>query len=122
MFQISKKHQFSASHILSGLREGHPCGRLHGHNYEIELVLQGEEVGAEGFLVDYGDLRPFFAWIDDELDHRHLNDVIPSQPSAENLSRLLNLMAREVLTLPEDIDIIVRVSETSKTSAEWRAS
>ena len=39
MFSISKQFHFCASHIIEGVPEGHPCGRLHGHNYVVELVL-----------------------------------------------------------------------------------
>ena len=40
MYTITKRFAFSASHIIGGLPNGHPCARLHGHNYEVEVVLQ----------------------------------------------------------------------------------
>ena len=42
MNTISKEFHFSASHQLFGLKEGHPCGRLHGHNYIVKIFLSGE--------------------------------------------------------------------------------
>ncbi len=40
MYTIAKRFTFSASHVIGGLPEEHPCARLHGHNYEVEVVLQ----------------------------------------------------------------------------------
>jgi 6-pyruvoyltetrahydropterin/6-carboxytetrahydropterin synthase len=89
MYRIGKQFHFSASHQLEGLPDGHPCGRLHGHNDQVELILTAELLDDTGFVVDYGDLRPFQQLIDQELDHRHLNDVLPFQTSAENIARYL---------------------------------
>src|SRR5690606_31655254 len=30
---------FEASHQLRGLRDGHPCGRLHGHSYVVNVPV-----------------------------------------------------------------------------------
>ena len=37
MFVIKKRFSFSAAHRLLDLPAGHKCGRLHGHNYIVEL-------------------------------------------------------------------------------------
>lgn len=42
MRTLSKEFHFSAAHRLEGLQEGHPCGRMHGHNYIIRVFLIGE--------------------------------------------------------------------------------
>jgi 6-pyruvoyltetrahydropterin/6-carboxytetrahydropterin synthase len=41
MHRIGKRFSFSASHFIGGLPAEHPCARLHGHNYEVEVSLQG---------------------------------------------------------------------------------
>jgi 6-pyruvoyltetrahydropterin/6-carboxytetrahydropterin synthase len=116
---ISKSHHFSASHVLPGLRSGHPCGRLHGHNYEVVLEVTGPVV--HGWVLDYGDLKPFFAAVDALLDHRHLNDVLPEglSPTAENLAAWLHVLARGSVPGLESADLHLRigVSETPKTWA-----
>ena len=100
-YTISKRHHFSASHILAGLPEGHPCGRLHGHNYEIDVRLSSASVDpVTGFVLDYGELKPFLAWVDSTLDHRHLNDLLTdTNPTAENLSRILVSSELKILVL-----------------------
>jgi 6-pyruvoyltetrahydropterin/6-carboxytetrahydropterin synthase len=116
MYTITKQFHFSASHQLDTLPPAHPCARLHGHNYIVELVLQAATVNEHGFVVDYLDLKAFKNYLDEELDHRHLNDILPFPTSAENLARHLYQWARE--RWPEVT--AVRVSETPKTWAEYR--
>jgi 6-pyruvoyltetrahydropterin/6-carboxytetrahydropterin synthase len=117
-YRISKEFHFSASHRLTGLPQDHPCSRLHGHNYAVSLELSAPDGGLDeaGFVRDYGDLADFKKWLDHELDHRHLNEVVGLNPSAENLSRWMYQAWSE--RLPELA--AVRVSETAKTWAEYR--
>jgi len=116
MFSIAKQFHFSASHIIEGVAEDHPCGRLHGHNYVVELVLESERLDQVGFIVDYNELKPFGDLIDNELDHRHLNDVLPGSTSAEAIAQYLYVKAKALW--PQVC--AVRVSETAKTWAEYR--
>lgn len=118
-YTISKEFAFSASHQLHGLRDGHPCGRVHGHNYVVRIQLRARSVAATGFVVDYGDLKPVSQWLDDNLDHRHLNDVLAFQPSAENMARFLAELVPTLVPLPSHVTVAVAVSETPKTWAEW---
>jgi 6-pyruvoyltetrahydropterin/6-carboxytetrahydropterin synthase len=115
MFTISKRFEFSASHQLTGLPEDHPCARVHGHNYTVEVVLQSDTLDDTGFVVDFGELKPLKTYLDDTLDHRHLNDVLPFQPSCEQLAHHLYQWCRERW---EQV-VMVRVSETPKSYAEY---
>jgi 6-pyruvoyltetrahydropterin/6-carboxytetrahydropterin synthase len=117
MYIISKEFHFSASHRLEHLPEDHPCFRLHGHNYVVELVLHAEELNQDSFVIDYRKLEPFKRIVDDELDHRHLNDVVPGTTSAEYLAQWLYGRAKQ---LWPDLIYAVRISETQKTWAEYR--
>jgi 6-pyruvoyltetrahydropterin/6-carboxytetrahydropterin synthase len=116
MFTITKRFDFSASHVLEHLSADHPCARLHGHNYAVEVVIRAPDLDERGFCgVDYRELDPFQRYIDETLDHRHLNDALPVRPTAENLARFLFGEARKV----SPFVAAVRVSETSKTWAEY---
>jgi len=86
-YTISKRFDFSASHRLAGLREDHPCGRHHGHNFIVEVELSTFDLTDVGFVLDYGDLGPLKEWLDDTMDHRHLNEVVTFNPTAENMAR-----------------------------------
>lgn len=118
-YKISKEFHFSASHQLHGLVDGHPCGRVHGHNYVIRVTLTGDTLNDDGFLLDYNDMAPFGRWLDDTLDHRHLNDQMPGQPSAENMARYMTHKVTETMPVPDGVTVSVAVSETPKTWAEW---
>ncbi|GAA3719208.1 6-carboxytetrahydropterin synthase [Streptomyces tremellae] len=116
--RITKRFDFSASHQLGGLHESHQCARLHGHNYAVELELSAEQsdLTPVGFVRDYGDLSVFKKWLDETLDHRHLNDVVDGNPTAENLA--VWMFTQWEKDFPELTS--VRVSETPKTWAEYR--
>jgi len=118
-FHITKEFHFSASHRLDHLPDGHQCGRVHGHNYVavLELTASRDQLTKSGFVRDYGSLSDFKAWIDTEVDHRHLNDVTGGlNPSAENLAAWMFDMWASVY--PELT--AVRISETPRTWAEYR--
>lgn len=113
MYKISKQFAFSASHILEGLTNEHPCARLHGHNYLVTVHLKSNEVNEIGFVQDYRELSIIKEYIDNNLDHRHLNDIIPMNPTAENLAcYLYNIFKNKIPLL-----YAIEVSETPKTSA-----
>jgi 6-pyruvoyltetrahydropterin/6-carboxytetrahydropterin synthase len=113
MYKINKRFTFSASHMLEGLSDGHPCARLHGHNYVVTLHLRTETLNEIGFVADYHDLDFVKKYIDRHLDHRHLNDVLEFNPSAENIAKYLFDLFREKLPRLYALE----VSETPKTSA-----
>jgi 6-pyruvoyltetrahydropterin/6-carboxytetrahydropterin synthase len=117
MFRISKEFSFSASHQLLGLPGDHPCARLHGHNYQVEVELAAERLDAHGFVRDYRQLDQFKCYLDEEIDHRHLNEVFGSEAvTAEFLALSFFTWCRA--RWPEVS--AVRVSETPRTWAEYR--
>ena len=131
MHRISKRIEFSASHILEGLADDHPCSRLHGHNYAVEVEVEGTPDPEVGFVLDYHALGGVKRWADDTLDHRHLNDVFEMNPTAENLASYIFGIAPDLIR--EELDAngwvagswsvsAVRVYETPKTCAEFRLS
>ena len=56
--------------MLFGLGDDHPCSRLHGHNYEVEVLAAADELDERGFVVDFRELDAVKDWIDATLDHR----------------------------------------------------
>lgn len=121
MYRVSKRFGFSASHVLHGLGDDHPCSRLHGHNYEIEVLAEADQLDQRGFVVDFRELDEVKSWIDDTLDHRHLNDVMEGQPSAEAIARLVHGWCKA--NLPPAVAgkvIAVRAWETPRAYAEYR--
>lgn len=121
MYRVAKQFSFSASHVLAGLGDDHPCSRLHGHNYVVEVVAEADRLDERGFVVDFAELDPVKGWIDATLDHRHLNDVLEGQPSAEAIARLTFEWCRANLPPPVAGKVAaVRVWETPRAWAEYR--
>lgn len=117
MYRIRKSFQFSASHQLQGLPDDHPCTRLHGHNYEVIVELASDTLNSTGFVRDYRELSEFKQYIDNTLDHRHLNDVLgENNTTAEKIAFHLYTWCNN--RWPEVS--AVSVSETPKTWAEYR--
>jgi 6-pyruvoyltetrahydropterin/6-carboxytetrahydropterin synthase len=114
---ISKEFHFSASHVLE-LPAWHPCARMHGHNYVVvlELSARPEDLNEVGFVRDFRDLDGFKKWVDDTLDHRHLNEVMEEPPSSENLA--MWIFHRWIDRFPELT--AVSISETPPTRAVYR--
>lgn len=120
MYVIAKKFKFDAAHQLMGLAEGHKCGNLHGHTYTVEISLMSQSLDAHGFVLDFNEMKPIKKYIDEELDHKFLNDVVPFQTTSENLARHFYDKARELLDLRDGVLVdVVKVSETESTYAMY---
>lgn len=115
MYKISKRFDFSASHQLKGLPETHQCARLHGHNYQINVTLIGDELDEVGFIVDYGKLDGIKRYLDIFVEHEHLNDVFDFNPTAENMAKHFYGIFKDMF--PQVFS--VRVKETEKTEAVY---
>lgn len=115
-YAIRKRYTFAASHQLDGLPSDHQCARLHGHNYVVWLELAAEQLVEPGFVRDFGELKRFKAYLDDFLDHRHLNHVLPFNPTAELLAMHLYEVADDLW----DGVVAVAVEETGTSWAEYR--
>jgi 6-pyruvoyl tetrahydropterin synthase len=81
-----------ATRSVLGLCEGglfvRACGTGPGAGEEViedRVVLDDA-----GFVADFGELDPLKDYLDAELDHRDLNEVLPVQPSCENIARYLH--------------------------------
>ena len=119
-YEISKEFAWSASHRLDGLPDGHPCSRLHGHNYIARVTIAADTLDPVGFVLDFGRLSVLRDYIDAHLDHRHLNDVMDENPTAEHLAHHLTDRAAALLAgarTDTGMYVSVDVSETPKTWA-----
>jgi len=125
VFTISKEFAWSASHQLAGLPDDHQCARLHGHNYVLKVELRSSALDSVGFVLDYGELAPVKRLVDTELDHRHLNDVLDFNPTAERMAvwlwqRIVDELGPQ-LRQAQVTTLAVHLSETPKTWASWEA-
>ena len=81
--RIGRTYTFSAAHSL----EGHPkCGRVHGHNYKVEVCVRTRI--AHPLNIDFYDIDRHMKAIIRMLDHRDLNEII-EYPTAENICEFI---------------------------------
>ncbi|MEV0039455.1 6-carboxytetrahydropterin synthase [Streptomyces sp. NPDC050804] len=89
VFTIGKRFGFEAGHRLSGLPPEHKCARQHGHSYAIEPILTAASLQEPGFVTDFGALAPFKEFLNTELDHRNLHEILSFEPTSERLAQFL---------------------------------
>lgn len=57
---------------------------VHGHNWRITVYCASETLDEDGLVVDFCEIERRVAGV---LDHSDLNEVLPCNPSTENLAR-----------------------------------
>ncbi|EPR39852.1 queuosine biosynthesis protein QueD [Desulfovibrio sp. X2] len=103
---------FDAAHRLPCVPEGHKCGNLHGHTFQVEVHVSGEVEEASGWVLDFGDIKETAKPVIARLDHAYLNDIEGLEnPTSENIARWLwpQLKSR----LPALSCLVVRETPTS---------
>ena len=83
MYKVRKTLSLSASHHIS-FAGGTQTEPDHGHNWKITVWCAAEELDADGMVVDFVEIEHRLL---DALDHRDLNEVLPFNPTTENLAR-----------------------------------
>ncbi|NOY11686.1 MAG: 6-carboxytetrahydropterin synthase QueD [Archaeoglobi archaeon] len=110
--RIGVREKFSAAHSIPGHEK---CGRLHGHNFMVEVEIEGE-VKENGMVMDFYDLKKLLREILSEFDHRILNEII-EVPTSENICVEIFKKLRE-----RGLNVVrVRVYESEDKWAELTA-
>ncbi len=90
MFELEISRSISAAHQLRGYDGA--CCNLHGHNYEIIVVLHAKELDAIGIGVDFKKLKAAADELLASYDHAFLNDLpdyANINPTSENMAMVL---------------------------------
>jgi 6-pyruvoyltetrahydropterin/6-carboxytetrahydropterin synthase len=108
---------FSSAHNLRNYNGN--CENLHGHNWKVEAILQGERLDNIGMLVDFKILKKHLKQILDELDHKYLNDTeyfSKVNPTSENMAQYIYNRLKESFG---DLVFKVIVWESENAAAEY---
>ena len=73
MFTLCIRESFAAAHRIE-MYHG-KCEDLHGHNFRVEALFEGGQVGADGMVVDFALLKSFLRTIVADLDHKYINEI-----------------------------------------------
>ena len=134
--RITRRAQFCAAHRLhredwSDEQNREVFGdcsnpHWHGHNYTLEVTVEGEVDPGTGFVMDLKQLKHAMkARVVDDVDHRNLNLEVPwmtdVMPSTENFA--VAIWHQLESALPEGVRLVrVFVQETPNNSAEYVGS
>lgn len=83
MYYVTKRMEIAGAHRLT-LPYSSKCRDLHGHNWLVTVHCRAEQLDENGMVCDFTAVKML---IHDRLDHKFLNDVVPFNPTAENIAR-----------------------------------
>jgi len=83
MFYVEKRLEISAAHRLS-LDYESKCSTLHGHNWLVTVCCRSSELDQNGMVFDFTHIKKKVHGV---LDHKCLNDILPCNPTAENIAQ-----------------------------------
>lgn len=130
MVLIATSADFEAAHRQLG--DNDKCGSLHGHNWHVDFVLDGEVTDSLGYLVNFSRLKDVIAI----YDHRVIlckDDplidvlfkagqrvaVIDENPTCENLARII---CEQVANLADEfkfVSVTVWENDHSRATVVW---
>ena len=131
LVRVTRRVHFSAAHrlhnpALSDEENERIFGlcnspNWHGHNYELDVTVEGDVDPVTGYVVDLGLLRDAAEKVIGDLDHRNLNLDVPwlagMLPSTENLVvAIWNRLAPQV---PRGKLVRLVLWETPRNAAEY---
>jgi 6-pyruvoyltetrahydropterin/6-carboxytetrahydropterin synthase len=116
--KIAAQFGFEAAHRLPNLPDGHKCKNLHGHNYRLEVSVEGP-LDERGFVMDYAELEDIVDPIIKRVDHRFLNEIDGLEnPTSEVMAAWF--MAQIKPHLPGKT-VTLRIYETPRYWVEFAA-
>ncbi len=87
MYKIRKRIEVAGSHCLK-LDYESPCKNLHGHNWFVTVEISSKVLDKNGMVMDFKKLKGIIQdKVHDIIDHKNINDVLPFNPTAENMAK-----------------------------------
>ena len=116
MYELEITKHFSGAHKLAGYPGD--CRKLHGHNWNVTVLLQASELDEIGIALDFKVLKKELNSILDMLDHKDINTL----PEFEEVSPSSEILSKFIYTkLKEKIVCTYKVSvwETERACASY---
>lgn len=115
--ELRKTFQFEAAHHLPQLPEDHKCRRLHGHSFQVDVVVDGPCDPQLGWVIDYAEISQAFKPLWEQLDHHYLNEIeCLENPTSERVALWIWDRLRPTLPLLKE----VVVAETCTARCVYR--
>jgi 6-pyruvoyltetrahydropterin/6-carboxytetrahydropterin synthase len=120
MYEVIITHPFVAAHRLT-LYDG-SLEPLHGHNWKMEVRLQGKDLDKIEVLIDFLEVKAKVGAILKEIDYSYLNENLKLEghnPSAEIIARWLFKKIQGAILHPVAKVARVTVWETEDCAASY---
>ncbi len=119
MYELKVIEEFSAAHRLRDYKG--KCESLHGHNFQVELIVQAEDVESHGMVIDFNSLKGLLKTCLNTLDHKYLNEIPPfdkKDPTSESIAYYVYHLIKP--KLPKNISFLkVSVWESQTSCASY---
>lgn len=121
LWRLTVRSDFSSAHALRHYQG--KCESLHGHNFNVELVVEGSSLTPDTeLLIDFKILKGELKKVLDELDHKDLNEhpaFKERNPSSENIAAYIYKSMQKALKEYPARVYSVSVSEKPAQSATY---
>ena len=132
---VTRRVHFNAAHRLVNPRFSDEWNRatfgecnnpnFHGHNYELELTVEGEIDPDTGYVMDLNKLKELAQErLIRHLDHKNLNLDVPwfqtLIPTSENIALVCWRELRSVV--PEQLTLRLRLWETPRNYVDYEGA
>jgi len=90
MFVLKIVTDFASAHSLRDYPGD--CSRLHGHNWQVEVMVSSQVLDESGIAIDFREIKKQTKTVVKRLDHQYLNEIKPFDvlnPTAENIAKYL---------------------------------
>lgn len=116
MWELKVESSFAAAHHLLNY-EGE-CENQHGHNWKVEVYIEGNKLDKSNILLDFKVLKKFLKDVLQTLDHKDLNELEffkNQSPSSEIICRYI------YYALKKDVPNLKKVSvwETANACSSY---
>jgi len=75
MHKLVQIVRFESARKLTKVPKEHPCSKLYGLAFKLEIHIEGKMNSETGFVMDFGDIEEAVAPIRNKIDHNYLNDI-----------------------------------------------
>ena len=82
MYYIKKTMEIAGCHQLK-LSYRSKCENLHGHNWVVTIHCKAQQLNQDGMVTDFTKVKQ---QIHGYLDHGNFNELLPFNPTAENIA------------------------------------
>jgi len=120
MFVLKIVTDFASAHSLRDYPGD--CSRLHGHNWQVEVMVSSQVLDESGIAIDFREIKKQTKAVVKRLDHQYLNEIEPFDvlnPTAENIAKYF---FDEICILKNDENVNVKevlIWETSRSAVTY---